>query len=139
MSKDKKLEVLYKREVFQDMIGKIFTGVYKTTNQWDDDELLFINDKEEAIFYHKQQCCESVYIESIDGNLKDLIGSPILRAEIYKQWFENKKYEHMTYSFYRYSTVKGSVTVRWVGQSSGYYSEEVDYMYTRIEKGQDDE
>jgi hypothetical protein len=30
---------------------------------------------------HSQDCCESVYIESVVGDIEDLVGNPILLAE----------------------------------------------------------
>lgn len=80
-------------------------------------------------FYHEQECCESVEIEDICGDLSDLIGSPITLAEESSNSDDPKQSEYdesWTWTFYRFGTSKGIVTVRWYGCSSGYYGEEVD-------------
>jgi len=72
----------------------------------------------------------------IVGDLDDLVGVPILLAEevIHGQdtnpdVVDTPKYQDsFTWTFYNLSTIKGSVTIRWYGESNGYYSESVDFI-----------
>ena len=96
------------------------------------DELIFVaDDGTRFTFYHSQNCCENVYIEDICGNLQDLVGSPLIQAEVTSTDSEgNSRDLFHTWTFYKFATNKGSVTVRWYGESNGYYSEEVDLKIT---------
>jgi len=109
-----------------ELVGKIFTDV--TAN---DDTMSFESDTNHYRFYHEQDCCESVYIHDIEGDLSDLIGTPILSAEevMSHDPFGDVDYqdESHTWTFYKFATINGYVTVRWLGESNGYYSESVTF------------
>ncbi len=110
-----------------DLIGRVFTKVINNG-----DELILENEKEYFKFYHEQDCCESVSIEDIDGDLNDLIDSPILFAEESCNDDPNAS-ESGTWTFYKLATVKGWVDIRWYGSSNGYYSEGVNLRYGKYE------
>lgn len=111
--------------LYEEMLGQSFSTV---TNK-DNAELVFINEKKTFRFYHEQDCCESVFIEEIVGDLDDLIGSPLIEAELVSSVSISDHYNDVsnTWHFYKFATEKGTVVVRWLGESNGYYSEEVDY------------
>ena len=78
---------------------------------------------------HFQDCCERVSIEDIAGDLDDLVGSPLVRAEERtSKDFDtgSDRDDSYLWTFYEFATVKGSVTIRWYGESNGYYSVSVD-------------
>lgn len=82
------------------------------------------------IMYHEQDCCESVYLESVSmlGNPEDFINTPIIHAEeASNPGSDTDGYESSTWTFYKLSTQKGSMTLRWFGSSNGYYSESVTF------------
>ena len=61
------------------MVGKTFVQVEGSAG---DGEMLFRTaDGETFLFGHYQNCCESVRIEDICGDIQDLVGEPILMAE----------------------------------------------------------
>ncbi len=93
-------------------------------------ELIFkTTDGETYRMYHEQDCCESVILEDVVGDLQDLVGSVILVAEEVEgeSPADFEAYESYTWTFYKFATRKGYVDLRWLGQSNGYYSESVSF------------
>lgn len=109
-------------QTFKVMLNKTMASVTE-----DGDRMVFTDlDGKRYIFYHEQDCCESVSIEEVVGDLSDLVGSPILLAEEVCESDEAAS-ESGTWTFYKFATNKGFVTVRWYGSSNGYYSETVNF------------
>ena len=109
---------------FDELLGRT---LYKAES--DGEQLtLYLSDNNYVRFYHSQDCCESVYIESICGDLNDLVGAPLLVAEEVSNYEAeplSAGEESYTWTFYKFATRKGYVDVRWYGSSNGYYSESV--------------
>ena len=143
----------YEDKGVQILLGKTLTEV----RQIDNDEILFTTDTgEEYKMYHNQDCCESVYIEDVVGDLQDLVGSPITVAEENTNSDNPQRFyyndadkgsdnpdtysedESHTWTFYKLATIKGYVDIRWYGSSNGYYSESVSVVWIN-EPGKEEE
>jgi hypothetical protein len=121
---------------YNGLIGKTFSRVYTSIN-WNGEKAELIFEKEngdKCIFYHDQDCCESVTIKEIVGELSDLENSPILKAEEFTEEGVGEKRESYTWTFYKFATSKGHVDVSWIGESNGYYSESVDFKEEILEE-----
>ena len=123
--------------VMQDLIGKVITKVEKI----DEEELLLYTDDYVYRMYHDQDCCEDVHIDDINGDLSSLVDTPVLFAEEVSSNVEVPADEYdpdsITWTFYKLATKYGWVDIRWVGESNGYYSEEVNLIkYDRNKLGE---
>jgi len=122
------------RVKFNVLKGKVFNEI--KVDRDDSASITFItNEGEKYIMIHDQDCCEFVTIEDISGDTRDLINSEILMAdEVSNDWDPPKSDyppESYTWTFYKLATINGSVTIRWYGESNGYYSESVDLYKTK--------
>jgi len=114
-------------DISKSLLGKTLKSVTKKLNKNDcnNDVIEFVvNDDTCYWLTHSQECCENVWVEDICGDLNDLVGTPILMAEESVNYSDEKQ---CTWSFYRFSTIKGSVQIRFCGTSNGYYSEKVEF------------
>jgi hypothetical protein len=114
-------------EQFKNMIGR--TMVSCSGYEISSEQMTFTDSNGETFtFRHSQDCCESVGIDDVVGDISDLLYSPILGAEeISSEGSPAVGSESYTWTFYRFWTAKGTVTVKWLGTSNGYYSESVYY------------
>lgn len=114
-----------------EFVGHTFSKVYVDP----DVECIVFEDEDGSIYKmeHSQDCCESVSIEDINGNLNDLVGTPIVSAyEATNTSNLPHRDEDEMWTFYRISTINGTVVIRWYGSSNGYYSVDVNihrYIY----------
>ncbi len=111
----------YERAKIGDMAGLTFVSVERVERAFPDhysdkgDCLVFTLPNGDAfVFGHSQDCCETVAIEDVSGDLADLVGSPLLLAEEAVTTEDNTDHggDSNTWTFYKFATVKGDVTVR---------------------------
>ena len=94
---------------------------------------IFTQDGGEYLFYHSQDCCESVDLYDLEADCEDWSGALILDAFESSNSDEGEKpgeyAESWTWTFYKIETSKGGIWMRWLGESNGYYSESVEIAW----------
>jgi hypothetical protein len=120
------------------MIGKTITSIVGMVAGSDSVEFA-CSDGSVFKMNHQQDCCESVNLNDVEGDVADLIGAPVIVAEEVSSDDmpppDDAYAESYTWTFYRLATAKGFVVLRWFGESNGWYSEGVDFEQTVIPKG----
>lgn len=117
---------------FSTLLGKTIVEI--TGLEAQSDSVIFAtSDGKRYKMHHNQDCCESVDIESVVGDIADLIGESLLVAEEVEGEtpadynFGDYEPDSYTWTFYKLATRKGYVDIRWLGASNGYYSESVHF------------
>jgi hypothetical protein len=114
---------------FENLLGQTLVSV----TQYGDERIEFKTDTDTYNLMHYQDCCESVYIESVVGDLQYLVGTPITLAEetVGVVGISDGGYGDQQYTFYKLATIKGYVDIRWNGESNGYYS--ISVYFTKVD------
>lgn len=110
---------------------------------------------------HSPDCCEDVVLYDVCGDVEDLLNTPLLvAAEINSESYKDpadtpvmevneegtptkpvvevgepsatpREDRLVGWTFYRFVTIKGTVVLRWLGRSNGYYSVAVEFWEVR--------
>ena len=118
----------YRRAVqFSDLLGKTIVDIFGAS-EGSEAIAIICADGSKYLMYHEQDCCESVDVNDICGDIACLLNTPLTKAEEVVEshhWEDEDEDDSYTWTFYHLGTVKGYVTIRWHGSSNGYYSESV--------------
>lgn len=116
---------------FEEIKFKIISEIVVTKDSGDDSIVINFEDGSYIRMFHEQECCEAVWIEDIESNkdISDYKNAVVIDMYVTKRVNLNDE-ESSTFTFYNLNTSKGSINIRWNGESNGYYSEEVStYLY----------
>jgi hypothetical protein len=89
--------------------------------------LLTTKSGKRIMIYHGQDCCENVRIVDTIGNWNNLIGKVIIDTdeEIINS-SDKDGYDSRTETNLTFKVDSDTVISKWIGESNGYYSENVD-------------
>lgn len=108
-----------------ELVGKTLVRV-KGMNVGSERIKFICSDGSEYHMYHEQYCCETVTVDDVVGEASDILDVPVSMAECASNHASRGEYDSATWTFYRIAA-NGYVTIKWLGESNGYYSEEVDF------------
>ena len=93
------------------------------------DEVFIRTNDETYKIYHAQDCCEHVRIVKVIGNVDELIGEVVFAEEDAganePDWHDEYLDESRTWTKYVLKTANASLEFWFLGESNGYYSEDV--------------
>jgi len=128
----------YVKAELQELVGKTLTrvSVAKSSERNSDTVSFFCKDGTIYRLYHPLDWGEIVTVEDVCGELEDLIGSPILMAEAVSNHNNPKPGDvgdYFAWTFYKFATIKGYVTIRWYGSTDGAYRYSIEVDFVRVE------
>lgn len=115
---------------FNALAGRTLTDVDVIRDEPGECDEIIFHCEDGTVFrmYHEQDCCESVTIEDICGDINLLIGKPISFARASTSAGDDDDDGNTsTWTFYHIANINTYVTIRWYGTSNGYYSESVTF------------
>ena len=112
---------------FDELVGEKVLSVSIEKSDYGEHEIIFKTSPKTFAMFHDQDCCEQVEIKEIDNDISKLVGATIVEAEVVTEHSETD-YGSITWTFYKIATDRADrFTISWLGESNGYYSEEVTF------------
>jgi hypothetical protein len=100
---------------------------------------------QQYMFHHEQDCCESVRLNDFEADHDDFIGAKVISAEEVSSddakapdGHDESWGDSYTWTFYKIETDKGGIWMRWLGESNGYYSESVSFIWVNKPETEED-
>lgn len=109
----------------QSLVGEVLT--YIDIDEKENQIKLTTASGREVMIYHEQNCCESVCIESTEGDWLSLVGKVIVGVS-HDEYERDNEWGHETRTELKFIVDGSTVISRWIGESNGYYSEIVDFI-----------
>lgn len=93
------------------------------------DEVFIRTNDETYKVYHQQDCCEHVRIVKVIGKVNELVGEVLFAEEDSgandPDWYNESFNDSHTWTKYVLKTANASLEFWFLGESNGYYSEDV--------------
>lgn len=108
---------------FSSLKGELVEHIFQVEDQY---IIIITNSGYMYALYHEQDCCENVYIDDVCGDLELCTGLIVRAEETSSEGDIPKGLEndmHSTWTFYKLDTINDNVTIKFFGESNGYYSE----------------
>lgn len=107
----------------EELKGEVLTNI----DVAGDEIMLTTQSGRKVRIFHCQDCCESVSIHGIDGEVTKLLGKPLLDVSETNpdDAPAEGSDESYTWTVHEFRVDDATVIVRWFGSSNGYYSESV--------------
>ena len=120
---------------FSSLVGKTLLSI-DGLEELSEEVIIKTSDGYVYKLYHAQDCCESVQLVDFVNDIEVFEGATIISAEVVTNSEDNppEYADSFTWSFYKIETDKGGLFMRWLGESNGYYGEEVTFKL--ISKGE---
>jgi hypothetical protein len=114
------------------LVGKYITNI-EFVKIYENDAILFhTSDNIIYSLWHEQEYSEIVSMKDVVGNIGVILNTPILMAEEIIEHdpdaeLNDDNYASETWSYYKFATVNGYVTISWYGKSNGCYTETAEF------------
>lgn len=123
----------YNREAINVLVGVTLESVETLREQI----IFHVNDGSAFTSLHLHDCCETVQIHHIEGDIASILNVPVLEAEETHSndpALEGPYNDSWTWTRQRIRTERGEVTFVWLGESNGYYGETPYFQRTHGKK-----